>query len=525
MKNSLILKIFLIIGSLSLTYFYISAEMNISNFGILNTLTKYYYLSIAANFLAFVYCFYNNRKLLIIPVIQIMILLMVPIFIEQVPSFTYYYRVIGYTQTIVEFGNINYSYYYMNWPGIMILGSSIIHISGLGNIEMVIIYRIIMKSIFIIVTYMFIVNFCNREIAIATLLVYALFDFSPYFGYLTTSISYIYFILILYIYIKFYNGDFKINHIISIILLFLATVIAHLMTFLVILISITMIIAYNSDNRVSFFIRMKFILIPVLLLLTFLFYSIETFTLNSIGVFISDLNNPLSFFISGSEYASSVAEAKQMIININLFYIFIMGLAGVSGLYYYIKFSFKNEERLYLYLIITILLCLPVIFGFYGHEVISRLLLYITPISLFFISILAKKNPTITFLFITVLILLFPLVAYGDHMNDYVSEEELSGINFYHEYGIFNLHSLNHRTFYYQNINDEPHWSQLNLSTINVNTQIENGPIVVAIYERDSDSYAFYHDNNYCVDKTRLTLTYLYGTIYAHKGFQLYYVN
>jgi len=356
-----------------------------------------------------------------------------------------------YGATFWNYGSVDYLFrightnpaevWYHSWPGFSFQLASLLNITGISNPEPVMaLYPFVVEVIYVlIILALFSVdNNSPGPVAWMAALIFVLgnWTYSNYFS--PQSSAYILslcFILVLVWLNRKQAGNLPEK--ILLIVLFSSIVLTHLLTSLIVLITLAVLIIF-------YFIRYrKFRWIDMLLLTATLFmgwtiYGASNQLKMNLPLVIQEI---LRLDLLLEQFMGRIVETSvqhQTINTIRVAYTGVIALVGILGFVLNIKHrGWQITERILFGLAVAVILISPLLF--YGGEMIVRAYIFLLPFLIFYIAYLINnyvKRPLAAVCVVVTLIAAIPcslITLYGSEILDYIHPGELRAADFYYE--------------------------------------------------------------------------------------------
>jgi hypothetical protein len=526
-----------VISILLWSYFLKNAELYIGSYGLANSLNIYYFLSmfcLIISFLLLIIC--SNYTILIVDLTYFYLMLYIlPFILEKSAFFPYSYLTYGYTEYILRNSHINADILnYQSWPGLMYLGSFLVILSGLSESHVIICFQIFSKILSIILIYLiFSLIFEDKKIRFLGILIYLLGDWTAQSFYTPPALGFLFYLLALYLFLlMLYNRKIKLSSQWSIIILIVifALIETHMLSSIVSLFSIISILLawklIKNIDRIQKFSKLIILFFSTILL--WHIYIIPNNYSNHLSSSIKYLFNIFGIVSSTENSVFGLGLEHTNVMHIKFIYTIVFYLIAILGILFIVlgRNSKKSDYvSISLMIILSNSILIPLIVGPYSGEILSRAFNYSAPFLAVFIA--ANKNEKLFYPIIIGFLIIAPVFfnisAYGNHKFDYVSYEELSGAKFYYEFGNSNefIQSLNERIWRFRYIENDK-WKKLKIDYFN-STKLfaENSIGYVALYERDTQGYAFFNKDITEIFKDHLNNIY-FDKICNSNNFELY---
>jgi hypothetical protein len=495
--------IIFIISIFSWCFFIINAKLNIGPFGLYDSMNGYFFLSIYLLIFSILTLLkYNSRSQFFI--VQIFYLFLIlyfsPYLLEKTASFTYSYLTYGYMDYITRTGHLNAALLpYQNWPGIMILGNVLTLTTNLDRNVFLIFYSLSIKIISLMFVYLIYLALAEDNItARLGLLIFLIGDWTAhqYFTPPSLAITIYFTILSIIFLLAFRNKKYTPAYSIIIIILASAIITSHLLSSVATISFLLIILIFTKINKLLDL--GNFVLLSCILLLAWNIIQVG-------GYFTSNMARAFERFLD----INSVVEATEQsslgmglmhteIMYIKIFYLAIFSILAAIGILLSIVDEKKRKSSstiILLGLLFVNTIITPLIVGPYSGEILSRVFGYDAIILAFFIA--RNWNVQIYNLLILLFLLMAPFLfvisSYGNESLDYVSPNEIAGLDFYYSKSSNNerVHVLSQRIWSSRQI-EEHRWTPLIIKNIN-NTSLfsqENGGYVV-LDDRSVEGYSF----------------------------------
>lgn len=430
--------------------FLITSEISFSDTGMIDTIGILFIFCVILILLAIILHVFLGKidYICILAVFSLFLALYtLPWLIEGTPYFTATFRVLGYTNLIIENSSYNPSAVdYLNWPGMMLVGSFIKSTFNCQAVEVLYIYPFFSKAVQIFLVYMIIKTLSHDGPgAIAGVTLFLLFDWTPYYMYLPPSMGLILFLGIVLITCAFYNDpERKIGWTGLLIVFVSSIVVSHLMSAILSLaILITLYLLENSPFRLIRIdgkgtVTFGVLALTVVIMTTYTVYGSARYFESTLPGFINSMGDLFRVFSSAGN-AGTGTDAYSEVVFFKYLFTFLIGLVLIIAFLFVIKNkkNIKDFRFVYPFVIMFISVIVPiVIFSLYSFEAITRAFAYAIPFVALFLVYSRNRRVAATLIVILLLIspVLFIASAYGNMNKDFISRDEIIGTTFFYDH-------------------------------------------------------------------------------------------
>jgi hypothetical protein len=373
-----------------------------------------------------------------------------PAIIEGTPRFNSCYAVGGEIEYIVRNNAINpFLIRYHNWPTSHILGTILVLFLGIDVFDLLIITPFASQIIYLISIYcifnllldsknkwlacflFFIMNWVNQDY------------FSP------QNYAYYLYLIYMYLIIKYVSNlnstrDAKnsIQYKVMMIILFLSLAMAHVLTtFLVItslILLLMMSIFFKEEKTTSFFRTLP--LLALIIFTSWLLYGADLMFTRIVNLLIDSygLENTRQATLN---LATKGSISHNLIVNIRIITTLLFILSGAYNFTYLhiIKKDFSAKN--YVTFVMTLTGFAALFAGRYGGEIVIRILFFML-VPMIYYALQNIKRTKISKILLFLLLILSPLLHmtchFGNETIDYISPNELSGMEFFFKHALKN---------------------------------------------------------------------------------------
>jgi len=431
---------------LLLSISYLQAKLDIGYLGIIHSLPVLFYIAVIIILISFLgLCFFSNNSkwLMYVQLLVIVIAIyLTPFLLEGTPR---------YGATFWNYGMVDYLYRigytspseitYHSWPGFSFQVVSLLNITGITNPEPVMaLYPFVVEIIYVlIILALFSVDNDKSPGTIAWIaaLIFILGNWT-YSNYFSPQSS-VYILILCFILVLVWLNRKQAGNLsekILLIILFSSIVLTHLLTSLIVLLTLAVLIVF-------YFIRYrKFRWIDMLLLTATLFmgwtiYGASYQLKMNLPLVIQEI---LRLDLLLEQLMGRIVETSvqhQTINTIRVVYTGVIALVGILGFVLNIKHrGWQIAGRILFGLAVAVILILPLLF--YGGEMIVRAYIFLLPFVIFYIAYLIvkyMKKPLAAVFIAIALIAVVPcslITLYGNETLEYIHPGELRAADFYY---------------------------------------------------------------------------------------------
>ncbi len=525
-----------ILSLISWSCFIVSAELIIGKYGLIHSMGVYFFLSVILSIFSIlislkydsINSFFSMQILLLYAILYV-----TPYFLEKTASFTYSYLVYGYMEYILRMGYINPQILpYQNWPGIMFFGAFFTQISDLGRSQFLVIYPIALKIIsLILIYYIYYMLSKNKLVARVGILVYLLGDWTAHQYYTPPSFSIVLYMLSLFLISGslFIKGKNSYQWRILILLASCSMIITHLLSSIILfLLAFASSIYAKLSNKMS--IGNLFFVILIILFAWNILQVGDYFTVQFTGAF-SNFNNAKEIVESTERSSLGTPEAHVNVMHFKILYLAIFSvLATLSIIYSIIDKQRRKSQNITILIafLFSITIITPLSVGSYGGEILSRAFGYDAVLLAFLIACNwdVKIFNILIIMFLIISPFFFIICSYGNEVIDYVSPQEIAGVDYYYSSNFDRgpILSIGERIWSSRYI-EETRWKRLYIDNpLNSTRFVEKNQGYVAFYDRSIEGYEFFVEP---IDEFSIKniLNYKYHNIYSSAGFDLFKVS
>ncbi|MBI5001007.1 MAG: hypothetical protein HZB92_05715 [Euryarchaeota archaeon] len=337
----------------------------------------------------------------------------------------------GYADYIVRNSHITQAIWYHNWPLPFIFTAQFVQVTSMGPIYTPLLLPLIIDvMIFLMVLLIFTKLFTDMKKRFIGLAFFYLLAWQDQFYYIPQIFAFLIFLLLVYL-IHTYLVQFKVKMITTILLLFAALMLTHLLTAIVIglhfgLVFLSELVLKKEKLRLKQA-KIKYLILVALLVVIALgwYFFAGDWIRRTIGAM--DIS---SFLILVPEYLSKLtmgSEAHGDLVLIRMAFSVIVAFIALSGAY--IAFEKKHRKSMILLLAAGIT---PIFLFVYGVEIVQRAYLFCSlPLAvLVAIGLDRKKFFAFIIAFSLFAVPLHILATYGNEKVDYISPSEIAGAEF-----------------------------------------------------------------------------------------------
>ncbi len=370
-----------------------------------------------------------------------------PWLIEGTPYFSTVFRVLGYTNFIIDHGLYNpAAMSYQNWPGVMLVGTFIKSTFNCQSVDVLYIYPVVAKVLQLAVAYLIIERMTKDKASAALgVTLFILFDWTPYYMFLPPSMGLLLFMAVMLVLCVRQVDLVKERGWILLLILFVGScIISHLLTTVLILgIFFALVVLENSPIKI---LRAKsrntitfgLFILSLVMMISYTLYANTKYLRESLPAYLQSIGDLFRVFGSAGEIGSGASAYSEVI----FYKIAFTGIIGVVLLVAFIFImrrsrNFKDFHYLFPFVVIVMGTVIPVvIFSLYSFESITRSFAYVIPFVVL-IVVYGRKRKAITTLIVILMLIspvLFVASAYGNMNKDFVSRDEIVGTSFFYDH-------------------------------------------------------------------------------------------
>lgn len=529
-----------IISIFLFTYYIVTANLVITDYGLVQSLTPEFYISAELLIISFIILVEANERTLLFPVELLTFYVyfnILQFILEKTPRFTFSYLTYGHTDYIIRFFHTNTDLFtYQNWPGLMFLGAELHDVSLATGVTIIALYMIIIKLLILLTLYLMLRTFLKSEVLPwIGLLFFLAGDWTAQYYFTPPSLGIYFYFLIILIFVMLIFNVIKLNLSWGIIICVLSAslVISHMLMSIVLIINILILLLlsrYSNLFKLNVSIRdnlFKCLAIVGVMFAAWIVYPVESYFSGNLAKFLDDMFNPFSIMsqtnsmVSAGPVHSNVMQYK---IGFTLIYFTLGGLAILLFIIYNKKKLF-DINSLPLLIIISNAIITPLLIGSYNGEILSRVFMITSPFIIYFIA--KSWNNKVFKITIIIMLLMTPYLyyisAYGNEKADYIANYEIIGVNFYYDHIDKPIYSLYSRIWEYRDM-EQMLWHPLVTNkefNINWGSIINNDGYIV-IDDREIDAINFNYGH---ITKDNI-LTWMgnsFSKVYTSGSFDLYH--
>ncbi|KQM12073.1 hypothetical protein AOA80_04460 [Methanomassiliicoccales archaeon RumEn M1] len=238
--------------------FLVTGRIGISNLGIVNSLGPLYFLAVSLMVGSIIVSAINKNVTIITYMALIgtwSALYTLPILIDGTGYFTYSYKVLGYTNFIIDRGFYDpIGLPYLNWPGIMLMGTFVTYSTGTDAINLLLIVPILIKLLQLLIVGVITFKLTDEShLAILASLGFILFDWTAYYLFLPPALGLLFLLTIIYLIVRRYkHNDMTRYWGASLALIFFSLAASHLLSSVLCLIIIILMLLGPQILKKSF---------------------------------------------------------------------------------------------------------------------------------------------------------------------------------------------------------------------------------------------------------------------------------
>ena len=440
-----------LIAGLSLwLIFLLSTRVTYSEIGLIDTVGVLFYVSVGLITLAIIVQILTGKIgfLCYLSVISLFAAMYsLPWLIEGTPYFSAIFRVLGYTNFIVDHNFYNpAAMSYQNWPGVMLVGMFIKSAFNCQAIDILYIYPIVAKVLQLAVVYLIIERMTkDRAGAIVGVTLFILFDWTPYYMFLPPSMGFLLFVAVMLVLCVRHVDTTRRGGWIMLFILFVAScIISHLLTAILIL-GILLALYLLENSPIKLFrvsskgtITFGLLVLSTVMMFSYTLYANTKYFQLALPGFINSIGNLIRVFGSASNVGSGSSAYSEVVLYKYVFTA-IIGIVLLVAFIYILRKSkgMRQFHNFFPFLVMFISVVIPVtIFSFYNFEAITRSFAYVIPFVALFL-VYSRKRRAVAILIVVLMLIspaLFVASAYGNMNKDFISRDEIIGTTFYYDH-------------------------------------------------------------------------------------------
>lgn len=419
---------------------------NMGDFGLVNSLSFFYFISLAMLLCSFLLTLIKKDKggatYFAIILLLIIFVFLTPAIIEGTPRFRYSYKAYGYTDYINRNGNIDpLVIWYHNWPGTFLFTSMLSNIIDKTNDHLFLTYfPFIIELIYLFPLYIFLSSLFQDEKKVwLGVWIFYILNFINQDYMSPQAFAYLFYLIFLSIVVKVANigKNYDINENISYklvcIILFSGLVITHMMTPLMVLSILIFSVLLLSGSKTFLY---KLIFMCILVMVGWTIYGAYNYLHSYLLDFIQKSYKMDLIFEQNLEKRVAGSPAHLIVSKLMIFTTLISIIFAAIGIFtsYYGKDKKISSINLQTFAMIgAVLVSAPS--TPYGGELIMRLFLFMIPFISFFIpQIFARSNMKIfIILFLVVMTPLHIFTHYGNEKYDFITNAEIVSYDFFYD--------------------------------------------------------------------------------------------
>ena len=356
----------LITGLLCWLIFAFTARIGVTDSGMISTLNVAFFIAVGLMTASALACLWTGRigfTAYLATFTILFALYSLPWMISGTPFFIYSYRVLGYTNFIVDFGTYApTSFPYQNWPGVMLVGTFLKLNTGMTSLYALYIFPIIARTIQILAVALLVKALTqDKRMALLAVLVYGMLDWTPYYMFEPQAMGMIFLLLIIWlIAVRGADNQLKFGYVALFVAFICTLVMSHVLStfyclaviFILYLIEKRPFARGWMQRRTTLTFGMT--LLPLVVFMTYVFYANWDYLIRALPGILKSLGN-LAYIFGGGSVGGSGETGYAGVVMIKIVFMIVLAIVGlIAFLYAWKKFGIRNNFKIYFPLVCLI---------------------------------------------------------------------------------------------------------------------------------------------------------------------------